>query len=314
MRLKTSEIESEMSNTPKYKNLYFHYGYKELKEKIHPALLKVLIDFDTICRNADIFYVITAGTLLGAVREGGFISWDDDVDVLVKADDIVKIKDAIKLSGFDEKYVYISPEENADITIDGKFQSKYVTWGMLLDDEKINYNLYIDVLPIENVPDNFILYNIKSFFSSLLVLSYNSMRATKKNDELLEIMSNDCRDLKLNLFLRRFVALPLRIIGKKNAYKLLKKISSFKSNKTKRVTIPFGVLRYKKETLPRSVLEKSVSIIFEGHTFQAPVKYLEYLSNRYGDYMTPTNENDRFIKCFKRRDDWKEILFDQVDK
>ena len=264
MRLKTSEIEFELSNTARYKDLYLHYGYKELKEKIQPALLQVLIDFDTICRNADIFYVITAGTLLGAVREGAFISWDDDIDVLVKADDIVKIKDAIKSSGFDEKYVYISPEESIDITLDGKFQSKYVTWGKLLDDEKMNYDLYIDVLPIENAPDNFILYNIKSFFSNLLVLSYNSMRVTKKNDELLEIMSHDCRDLKLNLFFRRFVALPLRIIGKKNAYKLIKKISSFQSNKTKRVTIPFGVLRYRKETLPRSVFEKSVSIILEG--------------------------------------------------
>ena len=308
MNFKTSELESEISKSEKYRNLYFHYGQKELKEKIQPALLQVLTDFDLICQSAGIFYVIAAGTLLGAVREKGFISWDDDVDVLVKSDDIDKIEDAIKLCGLDDKYEYIAPWQSPEVTVDGKFMCKNVTWGSLLDDETIDYRLYIDVLPIENAPNNFIFYKLKSLFSTALLLSYNSMRVTRKNDELLDIISHDSLDLRLNLFIRRLVALPSVMLGKKRSYKLLKKISSYKNSNTKRVTIPFGVLRYKGETLQRSVFDGSVPIIFEGRTFQAPIKYLEYLSNRYGDYMTPTKEQERFIKCFKRRGNWKELL------
>ncbi len=52
-------------------------------EELRGVQLTVLSEFDRLCRQHRLTYYVTYGTLLGAIRHGGYIPWDDDVDVMM---------------------------------------------------------------------------------------------------------------------------------------------------------------------------------------------------------------------------------------
>lgn len=78
----------------------------ELKEKYNPEgsdlrkaqlrMLDMVLYLDKLFKEHNITYYIEGGNLLGAVRHGGFIPWDDDFDIVVDIKDIKKIKKLFK--------------------------------------------------------------------------------------------------------------------------------------------------------------------------------------------------------------------------
>ena len=71
------------------------YNTVRLKEA-QDASLEILLEIDRICRANDIRYLMDAGTLLGAVRHKGFITWDDDVDIAMTRDNFDRFYEAVR--------------------------------------------------------------------------------------------------------------------------------------------------------------------------------------------------------------------------
>ncbi len=51
------------------------------KAALREAQVELLVEFDRACKVHDLEYFAMYGTALGAVRHGGFIPWDDDLDL-----------------------------------------------------------------------------------------------------------------------------------------------------------------------------------------------------------------------------------------
>lgn len=69
------------------------------EEANHKQLLEILGKFDALCAEHGISYSLHGGTLLGAVREKGFIPWDDDADVSMTRQEFEKLETVLSGSG-----------------------------------------------------------------------------------------------------------------------------------------------------------------------------------------------------------------------
>lgn len=115
------------------------------------VMLDLLKHFDAICKEHDIKYWLSSGTCLGAIRHGGFIPWDDDLDVEMLREDYLKFEKVFKetddyvLQTYKNDPYYVVPyaklrNKNTKITEHGQ-------------DLKYKYKgIYIDVFVLEKTP------------------------------------------------------------------------------------------------------------------------------------------------------------------
>ena len=64
--------------------------------KAQYRMLEVLKYLDKICTENHLNYWLDGGTLLGAKRHDGFIPWDDDTDVVMPREDLIKLRKYLK--------------------------------------------------------------------------------------------------------------------------------------------------------------------------------------------------------------------------
>lgn len=64
--------------------------------KAHSILMKLMKEFDRVCTELGLHYYVISGSLIGVVRHGGLIPWDDDIDVAMTHHDYKILKEKSK--------------------------------------------------------------------------------------------------------------------------------------------------------------------------------------------------------------------------
>ena len=114
---------------------------------------EILVTFDKLCRDNGLTYVISSGTLLGAVRHKDFIPWDDDIDVAMPREDYDRLL-RLGIGKVNKNYKIIYKNNNKNIGI--SYAKIIDRRTVLREDVAVTYRsgIFMDVIPIDGLPES----------------------------------------------------------------------------------------------------------------------------------------------------------------
>lgn len=134
--------------------MYKQYEDSTLK-KLQKTELSILKDFQKIAKENNIEYFAIGGTAIGAVRHGGFIPWDDDIDICISRNDYKKLSKIIE-ENYSHKYTMLSAKTDDHYPIlEGHMQlngTKFVDESS--KDLKCDMGIFLDFFIYDNISDD----------------------------------------------------------------------------------------------------------------------------------------------------------------
>lgn len=244
-------------------------------DELKIALVKMLKQFDKICRDNNIKYTFIGGSLIGAVRHHGIIPWDDDIDVALTPDEYDKLLSVIKKNRKVGDYVFMDNDYNS---------SYYYPFIKLVDTKSVviedrvkqinNYGIFIDIFRYNNVPKNFIMRKIywyKLMFGIAMISGYATVEYKKKDKYFL---------------VKKIGKIATMIFGLKRCISWFNKSTSKYNKKNtgfKMLSWPaYGLI---KETQNADYFKDYIDCEFDGINAMICANYDKILTNTFGNYM-----------------------------
>lgn len=251
---------------------------------IQKLLFDMLCDVDELCQKHNITYYLGGGTLLGAVRNQGFIPWDDDIDIMMLRDDFEKFLRIARNELPERLFLQSSVDEKgchylcAKIRLNGTvFCSEF-----LAKFPDLHKGLFIDIFAHDYTADSLLGQKIHSKLTLLargLVYKKWSGESVckvtgKKSYFIFDILKSVLPFSFLELFQKKVITF---FNGKRNKY-LYDGMGTHINN----------------GAFPSKWLKETLKAEFEGRLFPIPINYDEYLTFLYGDYMKTNLPNTAF--------------------
>jgi len=265
---------------------------KELTD-LHQVLLMMLDDLLEICKINDLHFILIGGSAIGALRNHGFIAWDDDIDIAMTRMDFEKLYKII-CDTYKQKYSVLHPQsENNFGRILPKLRLKGTEYRTILEYDLDESGVFIDIYTIENIPNSKSIRSIHGMIS-LFMGFILSCRRMEKGIHFFE-QFQDNYSFKVKALLGKLVSFAsLEQWARWTDYWY----SRCKDENSEYVSVPSDDFHYFGEIYKRSEFCQYKKVIFEGRECLVPLNYDSYLKKRYGDYMVVPKEKDHERNCY----------------
>lgn len=236
-------------------------------------LLDILIEVDKICRRHNIEYWLDSGTLIGAVRHGGFVPWDDDVDICVRRESypimrkilIEELPEYLKFADWKSDNNHF---ERCGRVIDRRSRYRFPQYAFRHD-----HGLVVDILIVDRISPVAKCF-VDPFYGPIFRQVHNFGKAIYGSNTRRIFM----KTLSYCLFP---VAWTILMTGKLYSHFFSHGIYMLD------YSIMFQSIRREKNIFPLTEID------FENHRFFAPSDSDAYLRDIYGDYLQLPPEEKR---------------------
>lgn len=252
----------------------------ETLRKLQLKELDTLVYFKEFCDKNNLLFYLCGGCCIGSLRTGGFIPWDDDIDILMPRDDYEKLyklwdndrQERFKLLRTDEKIF----TGNIFTTIVDTETTCVKANQAHLD---IPFGIMMDIFPIDGCPKgkfkrtmqklNAMIYSL--FLAQIVPENHGGIMALGSKFLLSIVKSPKAREKKWRNAERR--------------------MSKYKISDCEYITELCEGVHSMQPEYPKEWFASAVYREFEGLQMPIPVGYDPYLKKAFGDYMTPPPED-----------------------
>ncbi|NLG03525.1 MAG: LicD family protein [Clostridia bacterium] len=244
-------------------------GYRKLEmTEIRNLQMDLMRYVRTVCEKNGLRYYMCGGTLLGAVRHGGYIPWDDDVDIAMPMPDFKRFIEIVKeQKEYLSLNIYDYPDDYYNFfmrLINTDTYMKNWEYPFLM-----STGVSIDIFPLFGLPE---LQKERSYF-------YQKIRLLNER-YISTYIENEENNIEL-LTIRHELQKQIEDMMEQYPFDECEWIGNVLS-------------KYReKEIMPRTIYQGCVELGFENETFAAAIGYQDYLSRLFGDYMKLPPEQDR---------------------
>ena len=253
--------------------------YSKLQiDKIRATEMEILDVVVEVCNRFSLKYSLAYGTLIGAIRHGGFIPWDDDIDIIMPREDYERLKKVWKDSKMKGYYIH---DYYTDVNCTNNFmkiRKEHTTFysKSKFDSPKMS-GIFIDIFPADRVPKRKVS-RIIQYCASAINLLYSRQYSSGT---------------------RGFIG-----IGEKILLKVPRGIQVCVRNKAEKIKrywnknncgyyVNAATIGECKKYFPENMFESFVEVEFHGKKYKATAEYDSFLTSMYGDYMKLPPESER---------------------
>lgn len=242
-------------------------------DELRKVQMDILDDVQTFCRNHGITYSLAGGSMLGAVRHKGYIPWDDDIDICMYRDDYDRFIQLFP-DNYNGRLQLLSLEKDANWhqNYAKVFDNRTIT---SLETRNVTpYGVDIDVVPLDDVPDN--MEEWRRYMRGLKFRYFIRSNKARKISNKRTLINN------IGIMLLSIILLPF------TRHQLLLWANKYvKKNNGKGYNSVFesGYGPGLKSPIPKSLIKETIEWDFEDRKFMGFKDADKYLRLSFGNYM-----------------------------